>query len=280
MINIKNLNTLNAVFKIVNFIKNKKEVTLKLFNRMLQIIILSIVSGYSNISLANDLNGFNRLIFKFNDLMSTDKEKQNTDSVKLIGISTLKNSLILLEVNGSVFEININEEKKGYKLIEVDGSNAIIEKNNKQYTLKLGNSPILINVVTAVFKSNLKPKDNFNNFENDAIILNENESYQNALIEKISKVEFSNFEKKIVDELVKDIGRSTTGRLGVKIPSFIVGQNVSQFGLRENDVILTINNIPIGNVNDIYNLYKDETIETYFVEIKRMDKLIMLEWFK
>jgi len=37
---------------------------------------------------------------------------------------------------------------------------------------------------------------------------------------------------------------------------------------------------PIGNVNDIYNLYKDETIETYFVEIKRMDKLIMLEWFK
>ena len=45
-------------------------------------------------------------------------------------------------------------------------------------------------------------------------------------------------------------------------------------------MILTINNIPIGNVNDIYNLYKDETIETYFVEIKRMDKLIMLEWFK
>jgi len=247
---------------------------------MLQIIILSIVSGYSIVSFGNDLKGFNRLIFKFNDLIGTATEKQNTDSVKLIGISTLKNSLILLEVNGSIFEINKNEEKKGYKLIELDGSNAIIEKNNKQYTLKLGNSPILINVVTAVFKSNLKLKDNSNNFENDAMILNENKSYQNALIENVSKVEFNDFEKKIVDELVKDIGRSTTGRLGVKIPSSIVGQNVSQFGLKKNDVILTINNIPIGNVNDIYNLYKDETIDTYFVEIKRMDKLIMIEWFK
>ena len=132
---------------------------------MLQIIILSIVSGYSIVSFGNDLKGFNRLIFKFNDLIGTAPEKQNTDSVKLIGISTLKNSLILLEVNESIFEINKNEEKKGYKLIELDGSNAIIEKNNKQYTLKLGNSPILINVVTAVFKSNLKLKDNSNNFK-------------------------------------------------------------------------------------------------------------------
>ena len=59
-----------------------------------------------------------------------------------------------------------------------------------------------------------------------------------------------------------------------------VGQNVNQFGLKKNDVLLTINNIPIGNVSGIYNLYKDETIKTYFVEIKRMNKLIMIEWYK
>ena len=99
-------------------------------------------------------------------------------------------------------------------------------------------------------------------------------------LEKIDKVNFNEFEKKIVNELAKDIGRSTTGRLGVKIPSKIVGQNVTQFGLKKNDVLLTINNIPIGNVSGIYNLYKDETIKTYFVEIKRMNKLIMIEWYK
>ncbi len=258
----------------------KIRITSKFFNRMLQIIILSILSSYSFASFGNDLEGFNRLIFKFNDLTRPNNEKKNTDSVKLIGISTLKNSLILLEVNGSVFEININKEKKGYKLIEVDGSKAIIEKNNKMYNLKLGNSPLLINVITSVFKSNLKPKNISNNFVNNAVILNENKNYQKVLIEKVSKVNFNDFEKKIVNELVKDIGRSTTGRLGVKVPLKIVGQKVSQFGLKENDVILTINNIPIGNVNGIYNLYKDETIETYFVEIKRMDKLIMIEWYK
>ena len=100
--------------------------------RMLQFVILSIVSVYSLSSVGNDLDGFNRLIFKFNDFISPDEKVQNIDKVKLIGISTLNNSMILLEVNGSVFEININEEKKGYKLIEVDGSNAIIKKNKKK----------------------------------------------------------------------------------------------------------------------------------------------------
>lgn len=248
--------------------------------RMLQFVILSIVSVYSLSSVGNDLDGFNRLIFKFNDFISPDEKVQNIDKVKLIGISTLNNSMILLEVNGSVFEININEEKKGYKLIEVDGSNAIIKKNKKKYDLKLGAATITISVDIPVFKSNLKPKDIQGSIVNNAVILEENKKYQKGLIEKIDKVNFNEFEKKIVNELAKDIGRSTTGRLGVKIPSKIVGQNVTQFGLKKNDVILTINNIPIGNVSGIYNLYKDETIKTYFVEIKRMNKLIMIEWYK
>ena len=80
--------------------------------------------------------------------------------------------------------------------------------------------------------------------------------------------------------MVREIGRSTTGRLGVKIPSKIVGQDVRQLGLKDDDVILTINNIPIGNVNDVYKLYKDDTIKTYYVEIKRDNKLRMIEWYK
>ena len=49
---------------------------------------------------------------------------------------------------------------------------------------------------------------------------------------------------------------------------------------KDDDVILTINNIPIGNVNDVYKLYKDDTIKTYYVEIKRDNKLRMIEWYK
>ena len=40
------------------------------------------------------------------------------------------------------------------------------------------------------------------------------------------------------------------------------------------------NNIPIDKINDIYDLYKNKEIKTYFIEVKRSDKLVMVEWYK
>ncbi len=275
------LTNINKLLKTINLINTKFRITKsKVFSTFFKIIILSIFSLNSLILNANDLSGLNRLIFKFNDLISSNEDFNNTDRVKLIGISTLNNRLIILEINKSTFEIRVNEEKKGYKLIEIDGSNAIIEKNNKNYNLKLGAKPININVKNSVFKSNLKSKKTPDNIINDSIILNENNNYQQDLKKQIENINFTKFERRIVDELVREIGRSTTGRLGVKIPSKIVGQDVRQLGLKDDDVILTINNIPIGNVNDVYKLYKDDTIKTYYVEIKRDNKLRMIEWYK
>ena len=281
MIYILFLTNINKLSKTINLINTNFRITKsKVFGTFFKIIILSIFSLNSLILNANDLSGLNRLIFKFNDLLSSNEDLNNTDSVKLIGISTLNNRLIILEINKSTFEIRVNEEKNGYKLIEIDGSNAIIEKDNKKYNLKLGAKPININVINSVFKSNLRSKNTPNNIINDSIILNENNNYQKDLKKQIENINFTKFERGIVDELVKEIGRSTTGRLGVKIPSKIVGQDVRQLGLKDDDVILTINNIPIGNVNDVYKLYKDDTIKTYYVEIKRDNKLRMIEWYK
>ena len=281
MIYILFLTNINKLLKTINLINTNFRITKsKVFGTFFKIIILSIFSLNSLILNANDLSGLNRLIFKFNDLLSSNEDFNNTDSVKLIGISTLNNRLIILEINKSIFEIRVNEEKKGYKLIEIDGSNAIIEKNNKKYNLKLGAKPININVKNSVFKSNLRSKNTPDNIINDSIILNENNNFQKDLKKQIENINFTKFERSIVDELVKEIGRSTTGRLGVKIPSKIVGQDVRQLGLKDDDVILTINNIPIGNVNDVYKLYKDDTIKTYYVEIKRDNKLRMIEWYK
>ena len=281
MIYILFLTNINKLPKTLNLINTNLRITKsKVFGTFFKIIILSIFSLNSLILNANDLSGLNRLIFKFNDLLSSNEDLNNTDSVKLIGISTFNNRLIILEINKSTFEIRVNEEKKGYKLIEIDGSNAIIEKNNKKYNLKLGAKPININVENSVFKSNLRSKNTPDNIINDSIILNENNNFQKDLKKQIENINFTKFERSIVDELVKEIGRSTTGRLGVKIPSKIVGQDVRQLGLKDDDVILTINNIPIGNVNDVYKLYKDDTIKTYYVEIKRDNKLRMIEWYK
>ena len=281
MIYILFLTNINKLPKTINLINTNLRITKsKVFGTFFKIIILSIFSLNSLILNANDLSGLNRLIFKFNDLLSSNEDLNNTDSVKLIGISTFNNRLIILEINKSTFEIRVNEEKKGYKLIEIDGSNAIIEKNNKKYNLKLGAKPINISVENSVFKSNLRSKNTPDNIINDSIILNENNNFQKDLKKQIENINFTKFERSIVDELVKEIGRSTTGRLGVKIPSKIVGQDVRQLGLKDDDVILTINNIPIGNVNDVYKLYKDDTIKTYYVEIKRDNKLRMIEWYK
>ena len=281
MIYILFLTNINKLLKTINLINTNFRITKsKVFGTFFKIIIFSIFSLNSLILNANDLSGLNRLIFKFNDLLSSNEDFNNTDRVKLIGISTLNNRLIILEINKSTFEIRVNEEKKGYKLIEIDGSNAIIEKNNKNYNLKLGAKPININVKNSVFKSNLKSKNTPDNIINETIILNENNNYQKDLKKQLKNINFTKFERRIVDELVREIGRSTTGRLGVKIPSKIVGQDVRQLGLKDGDVILTINNIPIGNVNDVYKLYKDDTIKTYYVEIKRDNKLRMIEWYK
>ena len=281
MIYILFLTNINKLLKTINLINTNFRITKsKVFGTFFKIIILSIFSLNSLILNANDLSGLNRLIFKFNDLLSSNEDFNNTDSVKLIGISTFNNRLIILEINKSTFEIRVNEEKKGYKLIEINGSNAIIEKNNKKYNLKLGAKPININVKNSVFKSNLKSKNTPDNIINESIILNENNNYQKDLKKQLKNINFTKFERRIVDELVREIGRSTTGRLGVKIPSKIVGQDVRKLGLKDGDVILTINNIPIGNVNDVYKLYKDDTIKTYYVEIKRDNKLRMIEWYK
>ncbi len=50
--------------------------------------------------------------------------------------------------------------------------------------------------------------------------------------------------------------------------------------LKKDDVIMTINNIPVGKINDIYNIYKDEDLKQFDLEILRKEKLILVEWYR
>ena len=75
-------------------------------------------------------------------------------------------------------------------------------------------------------------------------------------------------------------GRSDAGRLGFVVPEYIMQQSVKNYGLNKGDIILAINNIPIEKINDIYELYTDNNIKTYYIEIKRSNSLIMVEWYK
>ena len=247
----------------------------------LQIIILSIITVFSQACFGNELKGLNRLISGLSDLASVDDSKVKVDNLKLIGISKLDVPLILLNINGSIFEIPLGKEKHQYKFVKVFGSTVTINKEGIDYNLELGVAPISIKVKNPIFTSNLTAKSITKNLviNSDAIMF-EKKNFQNNVKNKLEKLQFDKFEQSIVDEIIKIPGRSGTSRLGFKMPSKIVGQSINQFGLEKDDVILTINNVPIGQINDIYTLYKDETIKTYFIEVMRSEKLIMIEWYK
>jgi len=253
----------------------------KLINSVLNFSILSIIS-INPISLnGNELNGFNKVFQVFNNQNLLNQNLNNEDKIKLVGISKFDKPLILLEINGSVFEIILGQEKFDYTFYKVENSIIFIKKNNIEYQLKIGEEPVSIKVKSSVFTSNLSSEKLTSNIiSNREIINQELKRFKNSVTDKILEIPLNDFERDIINEVIKTPGRSDAGRLGFKIPSKIINQSVNKFGLKENDVILSINNIPMDKINDIYSLYKNKEIKTYFIEVKRSNKLVMVEWYK
>ena len=253
----------------------------KLINSVLNFSILSIIS-INPISLnGNELNGFNKVFQVFNNQNLINHNLNNKDKIKLVGISKLSKPLILLEINGSIFEIKLGEEKFDYNFFKIENSLVYIKKNNIEYQLKIGEKPISIKVKSSVFTSNLSSEKLLKDIiSNDESINLELENFKKSVIDQISKIPLNNFEKEITNEVIRSPGRSDAGRLGFKIPSTIINQSVNTIGLKENDIILSINNIPMEKINDIYKLYINKEIKTYFIEVKRSNKLIMVEWYR
>lgn len=286
-INIKKQNTKENFWvvylinmKILEYIKKKIEIKIATYI-VLNILILSIISiEFSNVY-ANELKGLNSLFQIFNN-KNTDQESLNQkDEIELIGISRGSIPLILLKINGSIFEIHKDQDKFDYKVLEIKNSSAIISKNNKEFEIEIGEKPILINVKSAVFTSNLKSTQiSKNMISNNEMINLELQNFKKNVENKLTKLKLNNFEKEIIDEFINLPGRSDAGRLGFVVPEYIMQQSVKNYGLNKGDIILAINNIPIEKINDIYELYTDNNIKTYYIEIKRSNSLIMVEWYK
>ena len=255
--------------------KNHKSVSLFL-------LFLSISNLYSIASLSEELKGFNKLFLKLKKINVIEENVVSKfDEIKLIGITNIKNTLIVLQINGNSFEIIPEKEKHGYKLLKVEGTSAHLLKDNQKYIVSLGDEYKQIPVTNTVFTSNLSPKNSIKTISSHQEAINkEFKNFINEAQDEASKINFTNFEKKIVNEITKVAGRTSAGRLGFKVPQMIIGQSVKQFGLKKDDVIMTINNIPVGKINDIYNIYKDEDLKQFDLEILRKEKLILVEWYR
>ena len=115
---------------------------------------------------------------------------------------------------------------------------------------------------------------------NNELINLELQNFKENVENKLAKLKLNNFEKEIINEFINSPGRSDAGRLGFVVPEYIMQQSVKNYGLNKGDIILAINNIPIEKINDIYELYTDNNIKTYYIEIKRSNSLLMVEWYK
>ena len=104
--------------------KNHKSVSLFL-------LFLSISNLYSIASLSEELKGFNKLFLKLKKINVIEENVVSKfDEIKLIGITNIKNTLIVLQINGNPFEIIQEKEKHGYKLLKVEGTSAHLLKDN------------------------------------------------------------------------------------------------------------------------------------------------------
>lgn len=253
----------------------------KLINIFLQLSILSIITIYPLALSSNELKGFNKIISLFNSKKSIDEQFIKSDKIRLIGISKSEIPLILMEINDSIFEISLGEIKFGYEFLNIENTTVTLKKNGIDYKLNIGDDILVINVQTSVFTSNLSSEKLSNNLLTNSDVINlELKNFKEDISNKVSLLRLNDFEKDIINQVIQKPGRSNAGRLGLKVPSEIINQPVEKFGLNENDIILSINNTPVTQINDIYNLYKDDKIKTYFIEVKRSDQLIMIEWYK
>ncbi len=259
----------------------KKKTLLILAYIFLQIIILSIITVKSGYSYANELTGFNKLFKIFNNNNAAKEKLNQKDEIQLIGISKGGAPLILLKINGGIFEIQLGQDKFNYKLLEIKKSSVIISKNMEKFEIRIGDKPILVNVKNSVFTSNLSSSQKSNNMmTNNEFINLELQNFKKNVSNELAKLDLNNFEKEITNEIINTPGRSDAGRLGFVVPENIMQQPVNKYGLKKGDIILTINNIPIGKIDDIFDLYTNNDIKTYFIEIKRSNSLITVEWYR
>ena len=176
------------------------------------------------------------------------------------------------------FDVELNKGKKfDFKIPSTH--NSFIYLINGE--IEIGEKPILINVKSAVFTSNLNSAQiSKHMISNNEMINLELQNFKENVENKLTKLKLNNFEKEIINEFINSPGRSDAGRLGFVVPEYIMQQSVKNYGLNKGDIILAINNIPIEKINDIYELYTDNNIKTYYIEIKRSNSLIMVEWYK
>jgi len=159
-----------------------------------------------------------------------------------------KNSFIIIENKNDIF-VDLGSTYKGYKLIKVTKNSAIFEKNHKQFILTLKDEKV-------------------------------KEIERKVLNKKVKEVKKEIFKDYInhPEKVWSSIGIIQTKK-GYKVTYVKYRSIFDKLGLKRGDYILEVNNQPLKNDSDAWNIYKDaKYFDEIDVKIKRNNKIKELNY--
>ena len=170
---------------------------------------------------------------------------------------------IIIEDRGKTVFIDINQVYKGFKLVKINMDSAVFVKNGKKYIISFKNEKI-------------KGKSSENKSVNNRNFISQRD-YVKHPVKKLQRKLINYFAKKY-DYIWQNIGIVKTEK-GYKITFIKPGSIFYKMGLRKNDIILFINNIPLKSDADAWNIYKNRNkFDVFVVKILRNNKEKVLRY--
>jgi len=170
--------------------------------------------------------------------------------------------------------LSIGEQINKLTLTEIGNAKITLQlPDNKLIDLYLGEGLVnfKLDQTTITAKDNSSPKTSV---EKD---LPEYQRANKLVSQFIEQQNISSFETKVLQALTQQPGLSNAGRVGWVMPESILGHAIEKLHFEPGDLILNVNGIPAERVQTIYEMYKDNSIKNFSIEVKRGDTLFMLD---
>lgn len=193
---------------------------------------------------------------------------QNLDKYNLKAIfSTQSNGgLVVIEEKSSLKDnltLNAGEDINGYLLTKLYKDYVLFTKDGKEYILKIDNE----NKTTYELKSSDKEKNN-NSTTDNKIILSKStiKSYMNNL-EEVSK-----------NIILKEF-KSGDSIDGFKIEKIVQNSDFSKLGLKDGDIIKSVNSSKLSSYGEVYNIFNNiDNISYLSIEVLRNNEIVELNY--
>ena len=232
------------------------------------LVLVSIVLGFS--SSADELKNIDLFV----DLdISTENTFKEMD-LSLIGIVTNPSPEAIINYEGKTIILTTGEKINDLTLIEIGNAKITLQLPNKKLAdMYLGEGLVKLRLDQTIITNKVK------NLQEKSIggDLPEYKRANDAVNQFIEKQNISSFETKVVEALTQQPGLSNAGRVGWIMPNNILGHAIEKIHFEPGDLILNVNGIPTERVEKIYEMYKDNSIKNFSIEVKRGDTLMILE---